>query len=444
MNLSIPTNFQKGVTRLSLCLCISFVLFTGCYTSPDEEKQAYQKKLESFQVTSYKGAKSVIRASSNVQTETTSLDKLLGVKSNDEGGANEIMKWIAQLDASMKQDGSPQSVETIDYLKLSKDIWGLQEAMKDSDEDKYPLFLERAAGKENAGRVDSLFNSYGFSYNNSTEHLVFAVIGAVSVKTPPEIVLYELSMVNEKELGQNELLLFKQLLQSFYFSMNGLNHMAEENADATIKSMHDHKYSSTLLMKPSVNGQAIFQQEDQAQSCMQMMAYAMRAYTRYRLGGDEKLQQAEDDILQAAELANRSGIQSDELTLVAALYCLKSDNPDKAKELCNQLMTKSANQDNKRLAEMVLSELEKSSQKQAIGLLEENQSKNDFILSMLKEYAFLTIDKNGLLSQRGYSNEPNVKAYLSFLEEYMKESEKFSQYADPDYYEEKIKGLLEK
>ncbi len=252
-------------------------MLSACTSSPEEEKLAYQKKLESFEVTSYKGAKAVLRSSSNIQVETTTLDKLIQVNIDNAGGANEIMKWYVHLDRQIKNDGSQNATETIDYLKLSKDIWGLQEAMKNSDEDKYPLLLERAAGKDAVAQIDSIFHSYGYRFNNSTEHLLFAIIGALSIKTPPGIVLYELNKVNEKELGHNELLLFKQLLESFYFTLNGWNHMAEENASKTIDHLEDNKYNSALLMKPSLAGRQVFQTDEQAQSCMQMLAYVMRA-----------------------------------------------------------------------------------------------------------------------------------------------------------------------
>ena len=431
--------FSRRLSILTLCITTCLI---ACTSSPDEEKLAYQKKLESFQVTSYKGAKSVLRASSNIQVESTTVDKLLDVSTDNSGGAGEILKWVAQLDNDMKQDSAASSPETIDYLKLSKDIWGLQEAMKDSDEDKYPLFLERSAGKTTVAQVDSIFRSYGYSYNNSTEHLLFAIIGAISVKTPPEIVLYELHEVEEKELGRNELLLFKQLLESFYFSLNGWNHMAEENASATIDNLEDKKYGASMLMKPSISGQHIFQTEEQAQSCMQMMAYAMRAYTRYLLGGDEKLNQAEEDIIQATELANRSGIKSDELTLAAALYCLKSDNEDKAKELCNKLISESSNDINKQLASKVLLELEKNESREASKMLEERQSKNDFIVSILKEYAILSLDKNGMLNSNGLKDANTTKTYFAFLNAYISEQGKFAQYADPTYYENKLKEAL--
>ncbi|MFM9985330.1 MAG: hypothetical protein ACKVOK_08875 [Flavobacteriales bacterium] len=442
MNNSPFNPFDCFSRRLSFLLLYFVTCMFACTSSPDEEKLAYQKKLESFQVTSYKGAKSVLRASSNIQVESTTVDKLLDVNTDNSGGAGEILKWVAQLDSDMKKDSAVGSPETIDYLKLSKDIWGLQEAMKDSDEDKYPLFLERTAGKTTVVQVDSIFRSYGYSYNNSTEHLLFAIIGAISIKTPPEIVLYELHEVEEKELGRNELLLFKQLLESFYFSMNGWNHMAEENASATIDNLEDKKYGASMLMKPTISGQQIFQNEEQAKSCMQMLAYAMRAYTRYMLGGDEKLNQAEEDIIQATELANRSGIQSDELTLAAALYCLKSDNADKAKELCNKLIAVSSNEINKQLASKVLLELDKGESKPATKMLEERQSKDDFILAILKEYALLTLDKNGMLNSNGLKDAKATKSYFAFLNAYISEQSKFTQYADPTFYENKLKEAL--
>ena len=425
-----------------IIMTLTLLFFAGCASNPEEEKLNYQKKLESFQVSAYKSAKCVMRASSNIQVETTGVDNLLGVKPNDSGSFGEILKWVKKLDSSVNPEVSLNNVETIDYLRLSKDIWNLQEAMKDSDEDKYPLLLERASGKSTVVQIDSIFRSYGYSYNNSTEHLLFAVIGALSLKTPPEIVFYELSEVEEDELGRNELLLFKQLLQSFYFSLNGLNHMAEENACETVENLEDNKYSTPMLMKTKVNDRQIFQSEEQARISLLSLAYVMRAYTRYVLGGDEKLNQAEEDAIQACELANQSAIQSDELTFLAVLFCIKSDNSEKAKELCNQLLSKSSNESNKQLASKIIAGIENRENNEMTRILEEKNTNNDFIVGILKDYATLTINQNGMLNQNESPEAKNVKAYFSFLEAYTREEKEFSQYADPSFYESKVKELM--
>ncbi len=349
---------------LSKCLVplIALVIFTSCTSDLKKEQKKYDEALNSFNVILYKGSKTLVRASNTITIDTTSLSTVLHVDNDSIGSASELVHWINKFNQSVSANPSDKEVQPINYLKLASSVWGLRNTLQNCNEDQYPLFLERISGKEKVGEMNSLMSQYGLAYSNSTEHFLFALTEVFSFVMPPDIVLYELSLVKEEELGNNELLFLKEILQCYVMSSMDLNRLAEDRCSKVIDHIENQPYSGNILSMPDSSGKARFQNPQAVQNMMSTLAYSMRSYIRYKIGKEDAIKEAQEDIVLAIDKANQSGINVAELNLLAATLSLKSGDKAKAREFCLKAQEASGDPQvkemiNQMIQQMVLQEI---------------------------------------------------------------------------------------
>jgi hypothetical protein len=422
---------------------IALFVITSCTSDLKKEQKQYDEALKSFNVTLYKGSKTLMRASATITVDSTSLSKVLNVANDSIGKATELVHWINKFNQSKTKNPSGNEAASINYLKLASSVWGLRNTMQNCNEDQYPLFIERISGKEKIGEMNSLMSQYGLSYSNSTEHFVFALIEVFSFAMPTDIVLYELSLVKEEELGNNELLFLKEILQCYVMSSMELNHLAEDHCSKVIDHIENRPYSANILTKADVAGQARFQNAEAVQNMMHTLAYSMRSYIRYKIGKEDDIKQAQEDIVIAIDKANQSGINVAELNLLAATLSLKSGDKTKAREFCLKAQQASGDPQVKEMINQMIQQIDNGNEDEAQSSLNNSISQYGIVFKLVKDYSWYALDKEGFMENKASNISDNpIRAYFDFVEFYMLEKGQFDQYAKLEFYKEKTKNIF--
>jgi hypothetical protein len=422
---------------------IALFIFTSCTSDLKKEQKQYDEALKSFNVTLYRSAKTLMRASATITVDSTSLSTVLNVANDSIGKATELIHWINKFNQRKTNTSTEQTASSIDYLKLASSVWELRNTMQSCNEDQYPLFLERISGKEKVSEMNSLMSQYGLSYCNSSEHFVFALIEVFSFVMPTDITLYELSLVNEQDLGNNELLFLKDILQCYVMSSMALNYLAEDHCTKVLEHIENQPYSSNILTMPGASGQAKFQNAEAVQNMMYTLAYSMRSYIRYKMGKDDALKAAQEDIVLAIDKANQSGINSAELNLLAAVLSLKSGDKEKAREYCLKAHEMSSDGQTKEMINQLLQQIDSGNEDKALSSLNGSISEYTAIYKLVKDYSWYAMDKKGFMENKASNISDNpIRAYFDFVEFYMLEKGQFDQYAKFEFYKEKAKNIF--
>jgi hypothetical protein len=314
-------------------LCIATLLFTSCGSSLKSEEKEYQKAVDSYTASAWKISKTIIRASDEIQPEKAELGDMFSISVDSLGDAKELLGFVSDIEKEMKYDSTGKARESVNYVKLAKQIYQLKDAASGKDEDQYPLLLQRFSTDSGMMAMSASMNQIGYRYDANMEHFLLCFMTTLSLKTPREICLYELSKIDQSKIGNNELGVLTTVLASTNFILEDWNHLAEDRCTKSLESLNSGNLSAPLLAANS-NGKFTADNKQMAENIFKGLLHGCRAWARSRM---KKEDEAKEDIMTSVMHLSNCGMASPDLKLAAAMISIQAGDKDAAMKMLMEI-----------------------------------------------------------------------------------------------------------
>ncbi|WP_177764544.1 short-chain dehydrogenase [Flavobacterium sp. I3-2] len=305
---------NKIIIIIFICLSISCSSDKTDEFLLEKDRIELEKSLDSYQVTTYKFGKILLRAS--IENDTISED---------------FQKFKSDLDRIfniiINKEKNNENISLIEYISIYRDFKKMQNFILKTDEDVFPTLTDaiRIAYGDTLNQRKKFYEGDEKEYVQNMEHAVLSAVVILSKDLGKEISLYECSKTKPEFLPDSEIKTLLQFYRGFLFFEKGYLYLSEDEFSRNIEWLNKNKnvelpYTKAFFQWGNLNN-------TQTHIAFHSMNHLFRGIDRLRMERKIDEERALEDFEVFINDANEIGLNNEIVWSVETyLYLKKEDN----------------------------------------------------------------------------------------------------------------------
>lgn len=306
----------------SIIFFIFFIIISCSSDKTDEfllekDRIELEKSLDSYQVTTYKFGKILLRAS--IENDTISED---------------FQKFKSDLDRIfniiINKEKNNENISLIEYISIYRDFKKMQNFILKTDEDVFPTLTDaiRIAYGDTLNQRKKFYEGDEKKYVQNMEHAVLSAVVILSKDLGKEISLYECSKTKPEFLPDSEIKTLLQFYRGFLFFEKGYLYLSEDEFSRNIEWLNKNKnvelpYTKAFFQWGNLNNR-------QTHIAFHSMNHLFRGIDRLRMERKIDEERALEDFEVFINDANEIGLNNEIVWSVETYLYLKKEDNEKA------------------------------------------------------------------------------------------------------------------